>query len=32
LNDFGFKISKSTIHNIIVKEALGLKEEQQFPL
>ena len=27
LNDFGFKISKSTIHNIIVKEALGLKEE-----
>jgi len=27
LNDFGFKISKSTIHNIIVNEALGLKEE-----
>jgi hypothetical protein len=27
LNDFGFKISKSTIHNIIIKEALGLKEE-----
>ena len=27
LNDFGVRISKSTIHNIIVKGALDLKEE-----